>query len=66
MKLKGFKLMALRLRSVTINLKPFNFSTKMKNQHTLGILAVLIGATVWSTGGLCIKLLPYDPYTILF
>lgn len=38
----------------------------MKNQHTLGILAVLIGATVWSTGGLCIKLLPYDPYTILF
>lgn len=38
----------------------------MKNQHTLGILAVLLGATVWSTGGLCIKLLPYDPYTILF
>lgn len=41
-------------------------SSNMKNQHTLGILAVLIGATVWSTGGLCIKLLPYDPYTILF
>lgn len=38
----------------------------MKNQHTLGILAVLLGATIWSTGGLCIKLLPYDPYTILF
>lgn len=38
----------------------------MKNQHSLGILAVLLGATVWSTGGLCIKLLPYDPYTILF
>lgn len=42
------------------------FLEPMKNQHTLGILAVLLGATVWSTGGLCIKLLPYDPYTILF
>jgi drug/metabolite transporter (DMT)-like permease len=38
----------------------------MKNQHSLGVLAVLLGATIWSTGGLCIKLLPYDPYTILF
>ncbi|MBK9490384.1 MAG: DMT family transporter [Haliscomenobacter sp.] len=25
-----------------------------------------MGATVWSTGGLCIKLLPYDAFTILF
>ena len=46
--------------------KPSNPRTLMKNQHSLGVLAVLIGATVWSTGGLCIKLLPYDAFTILF
>lgn len=56
----------LKLLNFFSTFQPSNFSTKMKNQHTLGILAVLIGATVWSTGGLCIKLLPYDPYTILF
>jgi drug/metabolite transporter, DME family len=38
----------------------------MFSAHQKGMLAVLLGATVWSTGGLCIKLLPFDPYTILF
>ena len=36
------------------------------NPHRLGVLAVVLGATIWSTGGLCIKLLPFDPFTILF
>jgi drug/metabolite transporter (DMT)-like permease len=35
-------------------------------EHRQGILAVCIGAILWSTAGVFIKLLPQDAYTILF
>lgn len=34
--------------------------------HQAGVLAVVLAAVVWSTGGLFIKLLPFQPLTILF
>ncbi len=34
--------------------------------HQAGVLAVVFAAIVWSTGGLFIKLLPFEPFTILF
>ncbi len=34
--------------------------------HKAGLLAVAAAAILWSTGGLFIKLLPFDPLTILF
>lgn len=34
--------------------------------HQAGVLAIVLTAIVWSTGGLFIKLLPFDPFTILF
>ncbi|MFN7119349.1 MAG: DMT family transporter [Saprospiraceae bacterium] len=34
--------------------------------HQAGVLAVILAAIVWSTGGLFIKLLPFEPMTILF
>jgi len=34
--------------------------------HQSGVLAVVLAATVWSTAGLFIKLLPFEPLTILF
>lgn len=33
--------------------------------HQSGLLAVLLAALLWSTGGLFIKLLPFDAFTIL-
>lgn len=36
------------------------------DRHRAGTLAIFIGAIFWSSGGLFIKLLPFDPYTILF
>lgn len=35
-------------------------------EHQKGILAIVVAAILWSTGGLFIKLLPQDPFTILF
>lgn len=35
-------------------------------EHRKGILAVILAAVVWSTGGLFIKLLPFDALSILF
>lgn len=34
--------------------------------HRQGILAIVFAAILWSTGGVFIKLLPYDAFTILF
>lgn len=34
--------------------------------HRRGIIAVIVAAMIWSTGGLFIKLLPFDALTILF
>ncbi|MDX1940192.1 MAG: DMT family transporter [Saprospiraceae bacterium] len=34
--------------------------------HQIGVFAVVISALLWSTGGLFIKLLPFEPMTILF
>lgn len=34
--------------------------------HQSGVLAVIIAAVLWSTGGLFIKLLPFGPMVILF
>ncbi|HMN90224.1 MAG TPA: EamA family transporter [Saprospiraceae bacterium] len=34
--------------------------------HKAGLLAVAVAALLWSTGGLFIKLLPFEPLTILF
>ena len=51
---------------------PFSIFVNGKNiiqdttAHRRGILAVVAAATVWSTGGLFIKLLPFDAPTILF
>lgn len=39
---------------------------KQLSSHQAGILAVVVAAIIWSTGGLFIKLLPFDPFTILF
>ncbi len=39
---------------------------KQLSTHQAGILAVVVAAILWSTGGLFIKLLPFDPFTILF
>jgi drug/metabolite transporter, DME family len=36
------------------------------SSHQSGVLAVALAAIVWSTGGLFIKLLPFEPLTILF
>jgi DME family drug/metabolite transporter len=36
------------------------------NFHWQGIAAIVVAATLWSTGGLFIKLLPFDAFTILF
>lgn len=35
-------------------------------EHRKGILAIILAAVVWSTGGLFIKLLPFDALSILF
>ena len=35
-------------------------------EHRKGILAIVLAAVVWSSGGLFIKLLPFDALTILF
>lgn len=35
-------------------------------EHRKGILAIVLAAIVWSSGGLFIKLLPFDALTILF
>jgi len=37
----------------------------MKEQHTLGILATIVAALLWSTSGVLIKLLHQDAFTIL-
>lgn len=34
-------------------------------QHRAGLIAVTVAAILWSTGGLFIKLLPFDSFTIL-
>ncbi len=34
-------------------------------EHRKGILAIILAAVLWSTGGLFVKLLPQDAYTIL-
>jgi DME family drug/metabolite transporter len=34
------------------------------SEHTRGLLAVLFAALIWSTGGMFIKLISYDAYTI--
>ncbi len=36
------------------------------SSHQSGVVAVIIAAVLWSTGGLFIKLLPFEPFTILF
>jgi len=38
----------------------------MKDQHTRGILVTVVAAIVWSTGGLLVKLITLDAFTILF
>jgi len=39
---------------------------KQLTTHQAGILAIVAAAILWSTGGLFIKLLPLDAFTILF
>src|SRR5688572_8696345 len=36
------------------------------NQYTKGIIATICAAVVWSTGGLLVKLIDLDAFTILF
>lgn len=36
------------------------------SSHQAGVSAVVLAAIVWSTGGLFIKWLPFEPFTILF
>ncbi|MEO6132065.1 MAG: EamA family transporter, partial [Saprospiraceae bacterium] len=38
----------------------------MKNQFSRGVLSTILAAIVWSTGGLLIKLITLDAFTILF
>lgn len=38
----------------------------MENQHARGVLMTVLAAIVWSTGGLLIKLITHDAFTILF
>ena len=38
----------------------------MDNKRTYAIIATVVAAILWSTGGLFIKLLPQDAFTILF
>lgn len=37
-----------------------------KNQYTLGILATMAAALIWSTAGVLVKLISQDAFTILF
>jgi drug/metabolite transporter (DMT)-like permease len=37
-----------------------------KDQYNRGVLATIIAAVIWSTGGLLVKLITLDPFTILF
>lgn len=37
----------------------------MQSLHTKGILATILAALIWSTGGVFIKILPQDAFTIL-
>lgn len=37
---------------------------KMKNKNMLGIVLVLVAATLFSMGGLCIKMIPWSPLAI--
>lgn len=36
------------------------------NEHRRGVTSIILAAVIWSTGGLFIKLLPFDALTILF
>ncbi len=36
------------------------------DQHTKGVVMTIAAAVVWSTGGLLVKLIPHDAFTILF
>ena len=38
----------------------------MDSHRRFGIIMTILAATLWSTGGLFIKLLPLDAFTILF
>ena len=41
-------------------------NTSGPSRHGLGILLVLISTIAWGSGGLFVRLLPYDPWTIVF
>ncbi|HUR30441.1 MAG TPA: DMT family transporter [Saprospiraceae bacterium] len=38
----------------------------MKAEHTKGVIATVAAAIIWSTGGVLVKLITQDPFTILF
>ncbi len=38
----------------------------MENQHTRGVLVTVLAAILWSTGGVLVKLISFDAFTILF
>lgn len=38
----------------------------MKTQYTYGVIATILAAIVWSTGGVLVKLISLDAFTILF
>ncbi|MBI5916394.1 MAG: hypothetical protein HY842_13540, partial [Bacteroidetes bacterium] len=46
---------------------PFNFMQAFFSlpSHRQGIIAIILAAILWSTGGLFVKLLPQNAYTIL-
>ena len=37
-----------------------------RDEYTLGVLATILAALIWSTAGVLVKLLPQDAFTILF
>lgn len=46
--------------------RSMSISVTNSTLHHRGIIAIIIAATIWSTGSLFIKLLPFDAFTILF
>ena len=41
-------------------------ATLNDRQHRLGILLILVSTIAWGSGGLFVRLLPFDPWTIVF
>ncbi len=41
-------------------------AAKQASRHRLGILLILISTIAWGSGGLFVRLMPFDPWTIVF